>query len=357
MSMSKVSAAAVIILGVVLVGGAIAVIAPDRGDSPRTTAAVAATEPHSERLWRAVAPGRIEPPSGIIKVASPSVGVVSKVLVKVNDIVFAGEPLIQLNDEEVRSRYSAAEAQVGMRLRLRNEQAAAKGGEDRRKAEDAVTDAETAVFDAQNIVDKAAAEWRTSGAPSSKLTEARSALARAQDDLSRKQAQLRNVLVNAPLPSPNEAQVASARGDLSFARVNLEKLKVRAPIDGTVLQININPGELAAPSAPQPLLLIANLSTLNVRAELDERDISEIKIGQVALVRADAFPGREFSGTVTSIAPLVEPARLGTRGPNSRSDVDAVEVMVKLAQPGPLTAGMRVDVYFGQGEKTAKQDK
>jgi HlyD family secretion protein len=343
---------------VVLVAGAIAVIAPDQSESPRATAAVAATEPRGDRLWRAVAPGRVEPPSGIIKVASPAVGAVSKVLVKVNDIVFAGEPLIQLNDDEIRARYAAAEAQAGMRLRLRNEQAAAKGADDRRKAEDALADAETAAFDAQNAADKAAADWRASGTPTSKLTEARSALARAQDELTKRQAQLRTVLATAPLPTPNEAQVASARGDLSFARASLEKLKVRSPIDGTVLQIHTNPGELASPSAQQPLLLIANLSTLNVRAELDERDISEIKIGQTASVRADAFPGREFHGTVASIAPLVEPARLGTRGPNSRSDVDAVEVTVKLAQPGPLAAGMRVDVYFGHdSDKQAKQGK
>ena len=92
----------------------------------------------------------------------------------------------------------------------------------------------------------------------------------------------------------------------------------------------------AAPSALQPLLLIANLSTLNVRAELDERDVAEIKVGQAASVRAAAFPGKEFAGTVTSIAPLVEPSRLGSRGPGNRTDVDAVEVVVKLAQPGPL---------------------
>ena len=55
--------------------------------------------------------------------------------------------------------------------------------------------------------------------------------------------------IEAPLLTPNEAQIVSARGDLALARVNLEKLKIRAPIDGTVLQININPGELAAPSA------------------------------------------------------------------------------------------------------------
>ena len=121
-----------------------------------------------------------------------------------------------------------------------------------------------------------------------------------------------------------------------------------------MLQININPGELAAPSALQPLLSIADLSMLNVRAELDERDISEIKVGQAASVRAAAFPGKEFAGTVTSIAPLVEPSRLSARGSNNRADVDAVEVVVKLAQPGPLTAGMKVDVYFSQEKAAAR---
>jgi len=56
---------------------------------------------------------------------------------------------------------------------------------------------------------------------------------------------------------------------------------------------------------------------------------------------------------VSSIAPLVEPSRLGARAQQgNRSDVDVVEVLVRLQQPGPLTAGMKVDVYFSQ-EKTA----
>jgi HlyD family secretion protein len=135
---------------------------------------------------------------------------------------------------------------------------------------------------------------------------------------------------------------------LALARVNLEKLKIRAPIDGTVLQLNIRQGELAAPNTPQPLLLIANLTALNVRAEVDERDVGEIKIGQPAKVRAPAFPGREFAGTVQSIAPLVEASRIGARAQGNRADVDAVEVVVRLAQPGPLTTGMKVDVYFNQ---------
>lgn len=350
--MSKLGAILGIVLGLLLVGGVIAVIAPTR-DEARHAPMAASAQQQGERRWLAVAAGRVEPPSGIIKVAAPTIGIVSKVLVKVNDTVFAGEPMVLLNDDEIQARYAAAETQAAMRRRLRNEQSASGKAGERRSAEDAVADAETAVFDAQNAVDRAAAEWRASGTATSALTNARTALARAQDELARRQAQLRTV--ESPLPTPLEAQVATARGDLAFARTNLEKLKIRAPIDGTVLQVNLNPGELAAPSALQPLLLMANLSTLNVRAELDERDVNEIKVGQPVTIRAAAFPDREFAGTVLSIAPLVEPSRLGGRSQSNRTDVDVVEVIVKLSQPGPLTAGMRVDAYFGQEKAAANK--
>ena len=259
-----------------------------------------------------MAPGRVEPPSGIIKVAAPTIGIVSKVLVKVNDTVFAGEPLILLNDDEILARYAAAEAQAGMRQRLRDEQAVTGKALERRRAEDAVAEPRPRCSTRRPRSTRPRSRGGRAARRLPTLTSARAALARAQDELAKRQAQLRGI--DAPLPTPNEAQTTSARGDLALARVNLEKLKIRAPIDGTVLQININPGELAAPSALQPLLSIANLSTLNVRAELDERDIAEIKVGQAASVRAAAFPGKEFAGTVTSIAPLVEPSRLSSRG-------------------------------------------
>ena len=168
----------------------------------RPTAAFAQ---QSDKRWLAVAPGRVEPPSGIIKVAAPTIGIVSKVLVKVNDTVFAGEPLILLNDDEILARYAAAEAQAGMRRRLRNEQKVTGKALERRRAEDAVAEAETAVFDAQAAVDKAAAQWRATGAPTETLTNARAALVRAQDELAKRQAQLRGI--EAPLPTPNEAQL------------------------------------------------------------------------------------------------------------------------------------------------------
>src|ERR1051325_4519024 len=128
--MSKRGAAIAVVFCLVGIGAAIAVTSPDKVDlfrgvtDPRGANAQAnqSNEKPAERRWLAVAPGRVEPPSGMIKVAAPTIGVVSKVLVKVNDTVFAGEPLILLNDDEIQSRYLAAESQAGMRRRLRDEQ-------------------------------------------------------------------------------------------------------------------------------------------------------------------------------------------------------------------------------------------
>ena len=66
----------------------------------------------SDKAWQAVAPGRVEPSSGEIKITSVVGALVGEVLVKANDRVFAGEPLIRLKDDEVSARLAAAEAQV-----------------------------------------------------------------------------------------------------------------------------------------------------------------------------------------------------------------------------------------------------
>ncbi|HTE91943.1 MAG TPA: efflux RND transporter periplasmic adaptor subunit, partial [Bradyrhizobium sp.] len=107
-------------------------------------------------------------------------------------------------------------------------------------------------------------------------------------------------------------------------------------------------GELASPSAAQPLVLLGNVSALRVRAEVDERDITKIKVGQSVLVRPAAFRDREIAGTVSLVAPLVEAGRHNALGQRNMTDVDVVEVLVDLGEPGPLAVGMKVDVYFRQ---------
>jgi HlyD family secretion protein len=295
--------------------------------------------------------------------------VIAQVLVKVDDKVFAGEPLVRLVDTEARARLAAAEAQVAFRLRARNDESAPatsptrpaprrrgevvaanadKAGA-RRRAEDALADADKEVMEAQAALDKAVVDRRAGAASNTPIETARSGLARARERQQQQKAELRRIEADpsTPLPTFAEGQVNVARAEAAGAAAEIERLMIRAPIAGTVLQVNAKPGELAAPSNAQPLLVIGDVSALRVRAELDERDLGEIKIGQPAVIRADAFRGREFAGKVSFIAPIVEPARINNaRGQRNVTDVDVVEVLVDLAQPDPLAVGMKVDVYF-----------
>ena len=206
------------------------------------------------------------------------VGVVQKVLVKTNDKVFAGEALIQLADDELRARLAAAETQVGLRERARDEKSATGSARTRRKALDAVADAERTLYDARSAVDRSAARRRAGGGSEADLTAARLAFTRAQNELSTRQDELRTAEDDGALPTSLEGQLSIARSESAVARSVLDKMTVRAPIDGTVLQVNVRVGEVVSPGSPQPPLQLADLSALCVRAELDERDLGSVRI-------------------------------------------------------------------------------
>ncbi len=342
--MSKRRTALVAVLGLIVAAGVFMALAIRARFEPAARSMTAGSP--QDKRWQAVAPGRVEPCSGQIKVTTAVAGLVDKVLVKANDRVFAGEPLIHLADDELQARLAAADAQVDMRLRARDERAATGRAKNRRKAQDAVADAERAADDARSAVDRAAAGLRANGGPDADLTAARLALTRAQNELSTRQEELRTIETDVPLPTAPEGQLSIARAEYTVARSALDKMTVRAPISGTVLQVNVRVGELATPASQEPPLLLADLSALCVRAELDERDLASIKVGQAVTLRAAAFPDREFEGSVTSIAPLVEPGRLAPPGARNQTDVDVVRVVVGLSGPDQLTVGMKADVYF-----------
>ena len=341
--MSKRRIAVAAVLALTAAGGVLAAIAAMGPVNPAMWGPSAAAP--QEKRRRAVAARRVEACSGQIKVAAAVVGVVHKVLVKANDKVFAGEPLIQLADDELRARLAAAETQVAMRERARDERSATGSARTRRKAQDAVAEAERTLYDARSAVDRAAAKLRTKSGSEADLTAARLALTRAQNELATRQGELRTVEDDA-LPTSLEGQLTIARAEYAAARAALDKMTVRAPIDGTVLQVNVREGEAVSPGSPQPPLQLADLSAMCVRSELDERDIGSVRVGQPVIVRATAFPGREFEGSVSSVAPLIEPGRREPPGSRDQTDVDVVRVMVELTGSGELTIGMKADVYF-----------
>jgi HlyD family secretion protein len=297
--------------------------------------------------WQAVAPGLVEPVSGEIKIMAPVVGRISRVAVAVDDRVVAGEPVLHLDDEEARARVATARAQIAIRERVRNDQSAGKG-ENRRNAEDDVAGAEETLINARAAFDVAALAKRDGSGSDAAVATAHAAWMRAQDNIDRQRARLRKLESESgtPLPTQKEGDLQVARSELELAVAQLEKLTIRSPIAGTVLQVNVKVGEVAAPTASQPLILLGDVSRLRVRAELDEHDVGKVAAGGSVVVRANAFRGREFAGKVSAIAPIVRPGRISSPASGHLTDFSVNEILIELDDPGPLLVGMKVDVYF-----------
>jgi len=299
------------------------------------------------KTWQAVAPGRVEPWSEQIRIGSPVPGRVVEVLVKINDTVFAGEALVRIDNIEVRTNLAKVEAEVNLRKRGRANPPLAKDAP-RRNVEDAAADAERAVVEARAAVDQATAARRAGTGSEDALKAAVAALSSTREQLKQRLDELARFEANTPfiVPTELEGQLAMARINLRGAEALLDNLTIRAPISGAVLQLGIRAGEMASPAVPQPLVVLGDLSRLRVRAELNQRDFGAITTGQPVVVRSAAFPDRDFAGKVSSIAQIIAPGSFGARGPSNFTDIDVAEVVVELAEPGPLIVGMKVDVYF-----------
>lgn len=102
--------------------------------------------------------------------------------------------------------------------------------------------------------------------------------------------------------------LAQAQQALHEAQDQLRYSRIVSPMAGTVIQCNIRAGETVVPGTmatldERPLLLIANLSTLIAKVELNQIDVARVKLGQKVTLTLDALPGRTYEAIVTRIAP------------------------------------------------------
>ncbi len=97
--------------------------------------------------------------------------------------------------------------------------------------------------------------------------------------------------------------VTSASAQIRSAQKNLSYSDIYSPIDGTVLSRNVSEGQTVAASFSTPTLfsIAKDLTKMQVRAAIDEADIGNVKAGQRASFTVDAFPDKEFFGTVRAV--------------------------------------------------------
>lgn len=325
-----------------------------------STTTVVAEEPakaeavtETEKIdWLAAAPGRIEPRTGLVRVGAQLLGRIAEVTVKLNDQVEDGELLIRLDDEEARARLQAAETEAASRKRERDAQSAERGREDLRKAEDNVFSAERALTNARFELEYELQAKRSGSGSDDRVSEARKSATIAKEKLQKERASYAIAQAKSDVPAPSrlESALQAARSDVAVAEAVLEKTRIRAPVAGTILQLPAKVGEMVAPSPEQAMVVIGDMSVVRLKAEVDEHDVSKIKVGGKVKVKSNAYPDREFSGKVTELAPSLGSPKFALRGARRPTDVEVLEVTIDLDGSVPLLPGMRADAFFEKAD-------
>jgi HlyD family secretion protein len=313
--------------------------------TPATNTTDQATATASE-LWVASAPGRVEPKGGTFRIGASLNSRITSVLVTEGQKVARGDTLIQLDDDGAISKFVAAKIEAIRTKKVRDD--AGGGDRDYRGAEDDLTDAELAFWNARDALDRA--NDRRHGGPGYEgdVTAARKSYVAAENALKAKYNALIDLQNRKARPNPNqqESALATARASQALAAALVERTHIRAPIDGVALKVDAKSGQIIAPSPDQVLVTLGDTSHLQVKAEVEERDVGHIKVGQLVTVRCEAFSGQDFSAHVSAISPALALPELGANGPGRLNDVDVLEATVELDEKTPLLPGLRVDVFF-----------
>lgn len=137
------------------------------------------------------------------------------------------------------------------------------------------------------------------------------------------------------------AQQVSARAAVVAARARLEQARIEAPADARVLARTVEPGQIVQPG--KALMSLALAGPTQLLAQVDERFLDQLQVGQRAMVVADAFPAERFAARVLSIAPVVDPQR------------GAIEVKFTLEQQPP--AFLREDMTLSVEVETGRRER
>jgi HlyD family secretion protein len=123
-------------------------------------------------------------------------------------------------------------------------------------------------------------------------------VARSDIDLARAARDQAQAQVNAA-----QAQIRQQTASTQTTRVNLDRTVIRSPVDGVVLTRTIEPGQTVAASlqAPELFTIAEDLSKMKIELAVDESDIGQVRDGQAVSFTADAFPDRQFKGTVEQV--------------------------------------------------------
>jgi HlyD family secretion protein len=259
---------------------------------------------------RVRAPGKIEPKTQV-KISADIMGKIVHLLVKEGDSVRRGQLMLQLDDTQYRSFWDQARsASMAAKAHLREAQVTLRQTE-------ANFTRQRALFE-QKLLSQA--EWDQA---QTTVESARVGASSASHDAERSDAALRG------------------------AADNLAKTRFLAPFDGVVSALNVEQGEIVITgtmnNAGTEIMVVSDLSRMQVRADVDETDIVNMRVGQKAKIAVDAAPDTTFAGTVTEIGNTAKRSITSTvEGQTNFEVVVVFDHNVPEVRPG-MTADVDID--------------
>jgi HlyD family secretion protein len=249
--------------------------------------------------------GKIEPMQNF-EAHAPAPTAVKRILAHEGDHVKAGQLLVQLDDAEARAQ--AAKAQAQLQAANADVNSIRSGGtrEEVLTNQTQLAKAKAELNAAQRNVDALQRLQQKGAASPAEVQAAHNRVHAAQQDVNLLSQKTSSRFAPQDVARV-EAQAAEAKASLAAAQDVLNKADIRAASEGTVYSLPVRQGQFV--NTGDLIVAVAPLTTVQVRAFVDEPDIAKLKQGQEVDVTWDALPGRIWKGTVTRV-----PTTVVTRG-------------------------------------------
>lgn len=292
--------------------------------------------------------GVVEPASGIVELSALMPGVISSVYKMEGDPVARGEIVAELVNDDLKALVGQAKSTVEIEAARFALVEKGPRQEDIARAEALLNEEQSNMRLFEIQVRRREALVRQGAIARETLDEARRALAASKQRRTAALQQL-DILRNGSRLEEIEAARASyklAEEKLAEAQAMLNKSFIRSTIDGVVLRRYLQAGEALSTQPAIAIMQIADTSRLIVRTQIDENDITGLKVGQKARISAPALADKALVGTITRISPRLGAKTVNAQAADEKRDTRVLEVIVALDAGVQLPVNLRVDVVI-----------
>jgi RND family efflux transporter MFP subunit len=205
-----------------------------------------------------------------VSVVPKTAGRLMDIGVKLGDRVNRGQRIAKIEDEEILEQVRQAEAAFEV----------AKATIRQREADLAL--AKTNVERSRNLFQRQLLPQQTLDDAEAKYQSAQAAL-----DLAR-------------------AQNTQSQSRLDELRITQQNTIITSPVNGFVARRAVDPGAFVSPNSP--VVDVVDITRVRLVANIIEKDLKQIGVGDIARVEVDAFPGEDFMGRIARVSPVLDPA-------------------------------------------------